>query len=99
MGKNVAIGNELLMVSLLCLQRDRLDLQHHIYRTALDGKLYIAPIAKEKLGRVLDVGCGTGESILVGGLQISGTDHASCQACGRSIWRMRYPTRRSLGSI
>lgn len=39
-------------------------MQHLIYRVALDGELFIAPIAKEKIGRVLDVGCGTGESTL-----------------------------------
>lgn len=57
----------LLMPKLSC--RDRLDMQHQIYRVALEGKLFLAPIAKERIGRVLDVGCGTGEySLGYGGM-------------------------------
>ncbi|KYG41676.1 hypothetical protein M433DRAFT_169355 [Acidomyces richmondensis BFW] len=41
-------------------EQDRLDMQHAIYRFALDGRLYLAPLAKEKLHHVLDVGTGTG---------------------------------------
>jgi tRNA G46 methylase TrmB len=41
-------------------EQERLDMQHHIYRMALDDKLFLAPVAKEKLLDVLDVGCGTG---------------------------------------
>jgi SAM-dependent methyltransferase len=42
-------------------ENDRLDLQHHLFILTLDGKLYTAPIPKEKsLHRVLDVGTGTG---------------------------------------
>jgi methylase of polypeptide subunit release factors len=35
-------------------------MQHQIYQTALNGRLYLAPIAKEDVLEVLDVGCGTG---------------------------------------
>jgi SAM-dependent methyltransferase len=41
-------------------EQDRLDMQHALFRYALDGKLFIAPIPKEKLHNILDVGCGTG---------------------------------------
>lgn len=41
-------------------EQDRLDRQHRIFLTALDGRLYLAPLPVEKLGNVLDVGCGTG---------------------------------------
>jgi len=41
-------------------EQERLDLQHHIYRVALDGCLYLAPLPKERIHDVLDVGCGTG---------------------------------------
>jgi tRNA G46 methylase TrmB len=41
-------------------EQERLDMQHLIYRLALDNKLFLAPISKEKLLDVLDVGCGTG---------------------------------------
>lgn len=42
-------------------ERDRLDLQHHLFFLTLDGKLFTAPIPKTKqLHRVLDVGTGTG---------------------------------------
>lgn len=36
------------------------DLQHHMYFLTLDSKLYAAPIPKEQLNRVLDLGTGTG---------------------------------------
>ncbi|KAN0091873.1 S-adenosyl-L-methionine-dependent methyltransferase [Hyaloscypha variabilis] len=42
-------------------ESDRLDLQHHMMAMTLDGKLYLAPIPKEKkLHRVADLGTGTG---------------------------------------
>jgi tRNA G46 methylase TrmB len=41
-------------------EQERLDMQHHIYRMALDDKLFLAPVTKEQLLDVLDVGCGTG---------------------------------------
>lgn len=41
-------------------ENDRLDLQHHMYFLTLDSKLYAAPIPKEQLNRVLDLGTGTG---------------------------------------
>ena len=40
-------------------EQDRLDLQHHIYRITLDGRLYLAPIPKD-VHHVLDIGTGTG---------------------------------------
>lgn len=40
-------------------EQDRLDLQHHIYRLMLDGRLFRAPISTEPR-RVLDFGTGTG---------------------------------------
>ncbi len=43
------------------LEKDRLDLQHHLFTLTFDGKLFICPIAEKKqLHRVLDVGTGTG---------------------------------------
>jgi ubiquinone/menaquinone biosynthesis C-methylase UbiE len=42
-------------------ENDRLDLQHHLFSLTFDGKLFTAPIPKEKrLHRVLDIGTGTG---------------------------------------
>lgn len=41
-------------------EQDRLDMQHAIYRYALDDRLYLAPVPKGQLHDVLDVGCGTG---------------------------------------
>jgi SAM-dependent methyltransferase len=40
-------------------EKDRLDLQHHLYTLTLDGKLYLCP-GGDKPNRVLDVGTGTG---------------------------------------
>jgi hypothetical protein len=40
-------------------EQDRLDLQHHIYRLNVDGKLHLAPIPKD-VHNILDIGCGTG---------------------------------------
>ncbi|KAF2672387.1 S-adenosyl-L-methionine-dependent methyltransferase [Microthyrium microscopicum] len=40
-------------------EQDRLDLQHHVFRISVDGKLFLAPIPKD-VQSVLDVGCGTG---------------------------------------
>ncbi|KAL5322321.1 hypothetical protein ACEPPN_010294 [Leptodophora sp. 'Broadleaf-Isolate-01'] len=43
------------------VEADRLDLQHHEFQLIFDGKLFTAPIPKDKvLHRVLDVGTGTG---------------------------------------
>ena len=39
---------------------DRLDLQHHIFTLLLNGELYLAPLKKQAIHRVLDVGTGTG---------------------------------------
>lgn len=42
-------------------EADRLDLQHHLYSLTFGGKLFTAPIPKEKkFDHVLDVGTGTG---------------------------------------
>ena len=41
-------------------EQDRLDMQHRIFVTALDGRLYRAPLPPGDIGHVLDVGCGTG---------------------------------------
>lgn len=40
-------------------EKDRLDLQHHLFSLTFDGKLQLAPLPK-KLDHVLDIGCGTG---------------------------------------
>ena len=40
-------------------EQDRLDLQHHIFRINVDGKLHLAPIPKD-VHNILDIGCGTG---------------------------------------
>jgi len=43
------------------LQRDRLDLQHHLFSLTFNGKLFTCPVVEEKqIHRVLDVGTGTG---------------------------------------
>lgn len=41
-------------------EQDRLDMQHHIFGIALKGELFLAPLPKENLFDVVDVGCGTG---------------------------------------
>lgn len=42
-------------------EKDRLDLQHHLYSLTFGGKLYLCPFPKDKqIHRVLDVGTGTG---------------------------------------
>ncbi|KAL2360186.1 hypothetical protein RJZ56_006958 [Blastomyces dermatitidis] len=40
-------------------EQDRMDLNHHIYRTLLGGALYLAPVP-DNVRRVLDLGTGTG---------------------------------------
>lgn len=39
--------------------QDHLDIAHNLWLKTLDGKLALAPLPP-KVGRVLDVGCGTG---------------------------------------
>jgi len=41
-------------------EQDRLDMQHAIFRYGLDGRLFLAPVPKDDLHNILDVGCGTG---------------------------------------
>jgi hypothetical protein len=41
------------------LEQDSLDLEHHIFRLILDGRLFRAPITKHPQ-LVLDMGTGTG---------------------------------------
>lgn len=41
-------------------EMDRMDLQHHVWTLMLGGKLYLAPIPKDKVHRALDIGTGTG---------------------------------------
>jgi len=42
------------------IEQDRLDLQHHIYRLMIGGKLYKAPLIPGNIQRALDFGTGTG---------------------------------------
>ncbi|KAF0315334.1 hypothetical protein GQ607_017442 [Colletotrichum asianum] len=39
---------------------DRLDLTHKMMLKTLSGKLYLAPLQKDKVRRILDIGTGTG---------------------------------------
>lgn len=43
-------------------ERDRLDLQHHLFNLTFSGRLHLAPVGEEgkQIHRVLDVGTGTG---------------------------------------
>ncbi|OJJ42890.1 hypothetical protein ASPZODRAFT_124427 [Penicilliopsis zonata CBS 506.65] len=41
-------------------EQDRMDFLHHIYSMILGGELHLAPIKETGLGRVLDIGTGTG---------------------------------------
>ncbi|RSL91826.1 hypothetical protein CEP51_000044 [Fusarium floridanum] len=40
-------------------ENDRLDQQHHLALLTLDDQLFIAPVDKDKMKRVLDAGCGS----------------------------------------
>ncbi|KAI5458956.1 S-adenosyl-L-methionine-dependent methyltransferase [Mariannaea sp. PMI_226] len=40
-------------------QSEAMDIIHHMWTLALDGRLYLAPISSD-VKRVIDVGCGTG---------------------------------------
>ncbi|KAI5804780.1 hypothetical protein DFH27DRAFT_645042 [Peziza echinospora] len=42
------------------VEQDRLDVYHYLFLRFLGGELYTAPLVKEKVHRVLDVGTGTG---------------------------------------
>jgi SAM-dependent methyltransferase len=41
-------------------EQDRLDLQHELFRMALENQLFLAPLKKDEITDILDVGCGTG---------------------------------------
>jgi SAM-dependent methyltransferase len=42
-------------------EKDRLDLQHHVFSLTFDGELFTCPVAQKKqIHQVLDVGTGTG---------------------------------------
>ena len=41
------------------MERDRLNLQNHLWHLTLEGQLHLAPFPTPPQ-RVLDVGCGTG---------------------------------------
>ncbi|KAK5940345.1 hypothetical protein PMZ80_007765 [Knufia obscura] len=41
-------------------EQNRLDLVHHMYKMVLGGELYTTPLEPSSLGRILDVGTGTG---------------------------------------
>jgi len=42
------------------MEKDRLDLYHHMMLSVFDGRHYLAPIEEDKLHRMLDIGTGTG---------------------------------------
>lgn len=42
---------------------DRLDLAHKMMLKTLSGRLYLAPLEKDKVRRILDIGTGTGMCI------------------------------------
>ncbi|KAK0725165.1 S-adenosyl-L-methionine-dependent methyltransferase [Lasiosphaeris hirsuta] len=42
------------------IANEQLDINHHLLSLSLDNKLYLAPLEKEKVKAVLDVGTGTG---------------------------------------
>lgn len=42
------------------LEMERLDVTHTMVARALGERLYLAPVDKEKVQRILDVGTGTG---------------------------------------
>ncbi|KAJ4379949.1 hypothetical protein N0V85_008802 [Neurospora sp. IMI 360204] len=40
--------------------KEALDIAHHAFTVVLDGKLYMAPLDKKKVQKVVDIGTGTG---------------------------------------
>lgn len=58
-------------------EQDRLDMFHHIFKLALGGKLFLAPIQREGPLRILDIGTGTGIwAIEMGKLKLSFGEHS-----------------------
>ena len=41
-------------------EQERLDMVHHIVVRMLGGRLWLAPIDKDKMQNILDIGTGTG---------------------------------------
>lgn len=41
-------------------EQDRMDLLHHVFLLILGGELFVSPIERNGLQRVLDLGTGTG---------------------------------------
>lgn len=54
------IGNGAYYLPQDAKEQGRLDLVHYIFLVLMQGKLHLAPIRKEDLKMVLDVGTGTG---------------------------------------
>ncbi|PGG97787.1 hypothetical protein AJ79_09085 [Helicocarpus griseus UAMH5409] len=60
-------------------EQDRMDLNHHIYRTCLGGRLFLAPVP-ENVHRVLDLGTGTG----IWAIDFA-DDHPSAEVIGNDL--------------
>ncbi|OJD32350.1 methyltransferase domain-containing protein [Diplodia corticola] len=61
-------------------EQDRLDLLHHMVMLATGRKHFFAPIGKEKLKRVLDVGTGTG----IWAIEVA-DDHPDAEVLGNDL--------------
>ncbi|OCL15438.1 S-adenosyl-L-methionine-dependent methyltransferase [Glonium stellatum] len=58
---------------------ERLDVQHHVWRLTLNGKLYISPIS-DHVQNVLDIGTGTGRWVIE-----FADEHPSAQVLGTDL--------------